>query len=256
MSNEVVTQGFSLDHKVKDANRQFYDAVAHVYEDVDGRRNDELRGWLSNTMKELSNMTSGGVLLDLGCGSGVVMRSGKQYFRHIYGMDISPNILKLVRKESGNAICGEGAFIPLKDNSVDVVVCFSVLHHIYDHEPLFKEIYRVLKDGGILYIDHDMDKSFMKRSYLSMKLYRYIFDTGKRYLKASQEITREIYKLSEIHADGIDSGKILNQLKDIGFNDIKWQYHWFGLNGILNTLIGHKRFKRGLAPLFSVSARK
>ena len=72
MGNEVVTQGFSLDHKVKEANKQFYDAVAHVYEEVDGRRTDKLINWLSHTMKELSSITSGEVLTT----NGIVSRNG------------------------------------------------------------------------------------------------------------------------------------------------------------------------------------
>lgn len=59
MGNEVVTQGFSLDHKVKVANRQFYDAVAHMYEEVDGRRTDELINWLSNTLEDVSKSKQG-----------------------------------------------------------------------------------------------------------------------------------------------------------------------------------------------------
>lgn len=246
----------SLDLQVKKANRQFYDAIADVYEQVDGRRNDELIAWLGNRMKELRKMADGDILLDIGCGSGVVMRCSKKYFKHVIGMDISFEILKHVKKGLGNAVCGEAGSLPFKNDTINAVVCFSVLHHIYDHKAVFAEIYRVLKKGGMLYIDHDLDRSFVKRFFPLIKLYRYFFDAGRRYSKESEEITKELYSLTEIHANGIDSTYILDQQREMGFITIKYYYHWFGLNGVLNKLMKYRRFKRGFAPLLSVFARK
>jgi len=39
----------------------------------------------------------------------------------------------------------------LKDNSVDTVIGHAVLHHLPDLDAAFKEFFRVLKPGGILY---------------------------------------------------------------------------------------------------------
>jgi ubiquinone/menaquinone biosynthesis C-methylase UbiE len=245
-----------LDSRVKRANRRFYDIVADVYEELDGRRTEEVLAWLRSSLKELSATTSGEVLLDIGCGSGVVMDCGSQYFRHTYGMDISPEILKVAKGRSSSVFCGEASAIPLKDNSVDVVVCFSVLHHIFDHRPLIREVFRVLKKRGVLYTDHDMDRSFFERFRLPLKVYRYVFDSCKRYMRAKKEITEEMYRLSEVHSEGIDSDTILDQLKGEGFKEITRHYHWFGLSSVLNRMMNHRRFKSGFAPLVSVCARK
>jgi SAM-dependent methyltransferase len=40
--------------------------------------------------------------------------------------------------------------LPLDDESVDIVTCFGVLHHIPNVSYVLSEIYRVLKTGGIL----------------------------------------------------------------------------------------------------------
>ena len=245
----------NIDSRVKEANRVFYDAVAEVYEEIDGRRNDEMISWIASILKRTKDMTSGEVLLDLGCGSGVVMKSGKGLFEHIYGIDISPGILKSIKEF--HVVCGECSFIPLKDESVDVAVCFSTLHHIYDHKPLFNEVYRVLKKGGALYTDHDMDKYFTRNFYYPLKLYRrFANDMEERYVNSKKEITHELYKLSEIHSDGVDSLQILEQLKETGFRDIKPRYHWYGLSGFFNALMGNRNYTRGFAPSFSVLARR
>ena len=39
----------------------------------------------------------------------------------------------------------------ITDNSVDVIVCISVLEHIYEHKEASNEIERVLKPGGSFY---------------------------------------------------------------------------------------------------------
>jgi ubiquinone/menaquinone biosynthesis C-methylase UbiE len=245
-----------LNNWVKKANRAFYDIAADVYESIDGRRTHDVIIWLCNTLKELSEMTSGEVLLDLGCGSGVVMNSGKVHFKKVYGIDISPEMLKIAKGASDRVICAESSSIPLKDNSVDVVVCFAVMHHILDHRPLLKEIFRVLKKGGLLYTDHDLDKAFNDKFSVPLKIYRHIFNSGKRYMRVKKEITKEMYKLSEVHSEGIDSEAILAQLRAEGFIDIMLNFHWFGLSKIFNILMKHKSFRRGFAPLVSIRARK
>ena len=251
-----MTDKDSLHKKVRDANKLFYNNVADIYEEIDGRRTDDLKKWLSNSLKVLSNSTTGKVLLDVGCGSGFAMDSGKEFFSHLYGIDISLEILKESKDKSKHLICGEVSYIPLKDNSVDVVVCLAVLHHIYNHKPLIKEIYRVLKKDGVLYTDHDMDKTFNKQFKIPLVFYRIIFDACKKYKKAKKEITGEMYRLSEIHSDGIDSYKILSYLEVEGFSDINCYFHWFGLNGVLNRIFKQKFFKNGLAPLVSIRAVK
>ena len=42
--------------------------------------------------------------------------------------------------------------IPLEDSSVEVVFCFNVLEHIYNHKHTLSEIYRILKPNGKLYL--------------------------------------------------------------------------------------------------------
>lgn len=42
--------------------------------------------------------------------------------------------------------------IPLEDDSVEIVFCFNVLEHIYNHKHALSEIYRILKPNGKLYL--------------------------------------------------------------------------------------------------------
>lgn len=245
-----------LDFKVKQANKLFYNTIANIYEDIDGRRTDEIKTWLSQVLKNLSKITTGDILVDFGCGTGFVSESGKIYFKKIYGIDISFEMLKIAKNKATGVICAESEYIPLKDNSVDVVVCFAVLHHIFNHKPLFREAYRILRTGGVLYSDHDMNSTFYEKYKILLKMYRYIFNTGKRYVKARKQITKELYKLSEIYSSGLDVNIIKHHLIEEGFRDIELSYHWFGLNRFINRLMKHREFSEGLAPLVRIKAYK
>ncbi|MFH1996307.1 MAG: methyltransferase domain-containing protein [Candidatus Omnitrophota bacterium] len=243
-----------LGSRVREANKEFYNTAADIYEQADGRRTGSLDRWIDRTLQRLSRAAGSGTLLDIGCGTGIILKSGKKYFSGLYGIDIALEILK--RMKTGNGICGDCAALPLKNGSVNVAVCFAVLHHIYDHTGLLKETYRILKKGGVLYIDHDMDKVFAGRFYGLIKLYRSLHNAAKRYSKLSSGLTEELYNLSEVHSKGVNVDGVIRTLNEAGFSDIRRRYHWFGLNPVSNAFFGNREFARGFAPLFSIEATK
>jgi len=69
MENSQVSQ-----KQVVEANRRLYDAVAHTYEEVDGRRSVQLEQWLRERLRGIRNRCPGDMLLDIGAGSGLVSR--------------------------------------------------------------------------------------------------------------------------------------------------------------------------------------
>lgn len=246
---------------VKDANKIFYNLAADVYEQVDGRRNEEVSKWLDGIIENLSNKTSGETLLDLGCGTGFVMRKASKYFKKIYGIDISQKMLnKIELVPNMKVFTGDITDLPFENNSFDVVTSVAVLHHILDHISVVKEVYRVLKKEGIFYTDHDIDSRFVKIFYVPLKIYRKIFDAGKKYTKANKDITRELYELSEIHSDGIEVFDLIRELKSAGFTEIQVYYHWLGLSNFINNIMklfkNKRNFPRGFAPSFSIIAKK
>ena len=49
-------------------------------------------------------------------------------------------------------VVGDIHNLPFEDNSVDAIICISVLEHVEDPTKAFKEMYRVLKPGGYCFI--------------------------------------------------------------------------------------------------------
>jgi len=253
---------FEKHKEVAEANTAYYDAVAEVYEneveqavhqsDSNQRRMDEIvRGLAEKTQKES--------FLDLGCGTGNVLKFGKKYFRRAIGMDISFNMLRVARKNSLEVIHGDILFLPFQPSLFDVASVFSVLHHLYDYTRVFSQIGRVLKPGGYLYSDWDPVKKPLpsegKISWRTYQLARILFSSlrsTKRKLKVV--IKKDIHQhtpidfsemrpdLQDIHARaefhnlrkqqerGIDFSMIKNQLEAQGFSDIQPFYHESGLS--------------------------
>jgi len=109
-----------------------------------------------------SEIKTGDVVLDYGCGSGsytipaaeIVGKSGKVYAADIHPLAIKKVQKRTVKKELTNIITIQTDLdTGLDDKSIDVVICFDVLHDIPDKERLIKEWYRILKNGGKLGFD-------------------------------------------------------------------------------------------------------
>jgi ubiquinone/menaquinone biosynthesis C-methylase UbiE len=97
--------------------------------------------------------------LDVGCGDGATELFMQQYFPawKVKGIDISQKSIAEANKRglpNATFISYDGLEIPLQDGSIDIVFIAGVLHHVnYSlHPVILKEIYRVLKNGGRLYI--------------------------------------------------------------------------------------------------------
>lgn len=65
-------------------------------------------------------------------------------------MAIARNKLREIRVPHDCFLVGRGQALPMADNSLDVVVSFYSLEHLYPLSPYLEEIKRVLRPGGIL----------------------------------------------------------------------------------------------------------
>ncbi|HOQ33221.1 MAG TPA: class I SAM-dependent methyltransferase [Candidatus Hydrogenedens sp.] len=98
------------------------------------------------------------LILDLGCGPGdITYRMHLCCEQHkIIGIDGSPSMLRFAQKQSGSRsltwVLADAKCLPFVNESVDVILSNSLLHHIWDPKPLWMEIKRVIKSGGFLFL--------------------------------------------------------------------------------------------------------
>jgi ubiquinone/menaquinone biosynthesis C-methylase UbiE len=103
----------------------------------------------------------GARVLDVGTGTGVFVpfilsRIGQS--GRLVCLDLSREMLKRAQTKgfAGNIeyICADIANCRLDDESFDAVVCYSSFPHFQDKPVALREIYRLLKKGGRLFVCH------------------------------------------------------------------------------------------------------
>jgi 2-polyprenyl-6-hydroxyphenyl methylase/3-demethylubiquinone-9 3-methyltransferase len=96
---------------------------------------------------------SGAVLVDIGCGAGLLAPhvAGKGY-RHV-GVDVTRSALEQAADHGVDAVLGDASRVPLADGCADVVCAGEVLEHVVDLRGTVAEACRVLRPGGLFVAD-------------------------------------------------------------------------------------------------------
>jgi ubiquinone/menaquinone biosynthesis C-methylase UbiE len=145
-----------------------HDKIASRYERIHGEIfNAPEQNRLNNCLREAVSfvVTSSSKLkaLDFGCGSGNLSYHLLQLGLDVTAADVSVGCLDLVRGKYKDVDCFQlnGKDLNgLSDNYFDFIAMYSVLHHIPDYLAAIKEISRVCKPGGVIYIDHENNDEF------------------------------------------------------------------------------------------------
>ncbi len=149
------------------AKRSFddFDAYANDYRSIH-TDNVKLSGadsfyFAEHKVRELlkAEQQPGMKMLDVGCGDGVTELFIQKYFQswEVEAIDISEKSIERAKEKnisSAHFSLYDGTSIPFPENSFDIVFIAAVLHHVDFalHSSLAKEILRVLKPGGRLYL--------------------------------------------------------------------------------------------------------
>ncbi len=122
-----------------------------------------VNGSNSRMIVEMAKIKPGDKVLDVGCGTGDLTLTAKKYvgaFGSAYGIDATPEGINIARKKakrSGSEAVFEVGLIEkiaYPDATFDVIISRLVIHHLPDDLKRrgFKEIYRVLKPGGHVFL--------------------------------------------------------------------------------------------------------
>ena len=103
-----------------------------------------------NSFSELTSLLPDATVVDLGCGSGVFTDLLRRAGYHAIGIDISPKLIEVGRKQYPGLelAVGDAECLPFKNGSVDGVLLSGLVHHFTDPSRLAAEVYRILRPGG------------------------------------------------------------------------------------------------------------
>lgn len=117
----------------------------------------------------LAMLPSGGLVVEIGTGSGRLLPMLARQADHVVGLDQSPAMVALARETVAQYGLGERveirlaemSFLPFANASVQVVVMNQVLHHAEQPGDVLKEVRRVLQHDGLLILAdltrHELD---------------------------------------------------------------------------------------------------
>ena len=150
--------------------------------------------WNKEDLERILIFCSGkiqGRVMDVGCGDGFFTAQILQCFnlKNVYGLDISSKAVDLARLKYPeiNFQQGELNHIPEETNSIDSVTMIEVIEHLIDIEGTLKELFRVMKPGGILLIT-TTDFNLLKQVIIAMFFFeKYFYPTNPhiRFFKRS-----------------------------------------------------------------------
>ena len=155
MVPDAVPSGDWLHQGTSDARE-----VADRYDEWAKGYDDDLASWsyqapavVAETV--VSSLPEAGVVLDVGCGTGLVGRALRErgFAGQIRGLDISQASLE-VAQQGGAYDSVEHADLqqrlPVEDDGVDAVVCVGVMTYLPEVEAVWREFARVARPEGLV----------------------------------------------------------------------------------------------------------
>ena len=143
-----------IKRKDLDANRRFHEElVTRGLYSKQPFLNDSNRARVRRNLQRLAREAGNEAILDVGCGTGFILSIAYGYFNHVDGVDISVEMMKQVPIPGIDLIVAQVENLPFPDDRFNVITMHGVLHHLFEMEEPFGEIYRCLKPGGIFYAD-------------------------------------------------------------------------------------------------------
>lgn len=113
-----------------------------------------VRAAVDSTCRHVPRATaSGGLLLDVGCGNGAFLRLAREMGWDAAGLDFDPEAVGQARKAGFAAILGGVDALADQSECYDVITLSHVIEHVGDPNATLGRLYRLLKPGGVLWLE-------------------------------------------------------------------------------------------------------
>lgn len=115
-----------------------------------------------NFLRTLNGLSPGSRVLEIGCGRGVGIQLIVRAFKPggVEALDIDPRMIRLAERRLWSLPRNRVSIrladvhnLPHADGSIDAVFDFGTLHHLEDWKRGLHEVARVLRKGGVFYIE-------------------------------------------------------------------------------------------------------
>ena len=100
----------------------------------------------------ISEIKVKGRFLDVGCANGDTLEAARNMGADVYGIELNPKFVKICKDKSLNVHCGILEDSAYPNDYFDIIWMSQVIEHLQSPKNSLKEIQRILKPGGRLYI--------------------------------------------------------------------------------------------------------
>ena len=174
---------------------QYTDSFGFEWTEIDGFVGKEVmsHGHLFGRFLLPGDFFNGKSVADIGCGNGRIGRLIVPSCANYVGLDMS-NALSafptfIDNFDAVTLVRASATDLPLEDESVDVALCWGVLHHTDDPERAFSELVRITKPGG----------------HILIYVYPPGFDGRRNFNQLVREIPPDVtFNLVEATSDAVD----------------------------------------------------
>jgi len=134
--------------------QQHYDHIANAYAaNLSYPHTQEYMDYVDRVLHEEVGGEGLKICGELCCGTGEAFALYKDAIESGIGVDVSSSMLAKARKafagEQFTFIQGDATRLPLGDGVFDNVIMLGGIHHVPDRDKLFRQVFRVLKPGGL-----------------------------------------------------------------------------------------------------------
>ena len=209
---------------------------------------------LNRCLGELKDGLQGKLVLEAGCGAGrfteILLKKGAFLVSSDLSSAVEVNIDNFPISDDHLVIQADINDMPYADESFDVVICLGVIQHTTDTEKTIEDLYKLVKKGGTLVIDHyyyDSSNYFrlarLYRLFLRKKPSSYTIPYTQNLVKRYLPLHKKVAKIKLLSV-------LLNRISPVvsyfnvfpQFNE-KQQEEWALLDTHDSLTDWHKRFR-------------
>ncbi|WP_088892271.1 class I SAM-dependent methyltransferase [Leptolyngbya ohadii] len=166
------------------------------------------------------------IVVDIGCAPGNVyaaLRDRVGQPRVLLGVDVSQGGLKIAQELGYTPILADAQNLPLKSGFADLVVVNAALHHCDDMAKMLAEAARLVRPGGMLVTDQDLQKTMWRDNWIAHAIWKLRLPVYRLLKRGGHATAEEQYwcQATEAHhlpGDGVNEAFFQEILEPLGFS--------------------------------------
>jgi len=182
------------------------------------------------------------IVLESGCGGGMYIEELSKSMNNnkYFGTDFSRSAVKDVSKENSRAqyFISDSMIMPVKDNSIDVLLLLDIVEHVDEPEKVFAETKRILKEDGIIHLNIPVEANKATIFWLLGKMCR-----------------RNFQKKYSGHVSSYSLRDVKNLLNKYQFKIININYYYHFIGQLTQFILYFAKYLKGVLLRKEISHR-